>query len=95
LLMTMFLLFSYFVTVLGTFFSLMYIVFWTWLLNVLCNSGYTVVSWILVLLPFFFVLVALVVVLVGLRALKKKKEEIDGKNKKKIDDDGSNKEKKK
>jgi|LauGreDrversion4_2_1035121.scaffolds.fasta_scaffold56390_2 hypothetical protein len=38
-----------------------YIIFWTWILNIICKSGYTTVSWALVLIPYilFFILVAL------------------------------------
>lgn len=32
--------------------KVLYIVFWTWLLNLICKSGAPIVSWILVLLPF-------------------------------------------
>ena len=41
--------------------KLVYIAFWTWLLNVLCKAGYKQISWFLVLLPFvlFFVLIGL------------------------------------
>jgi hypothetical protein len=34
-----------------------YIIFWTWLLNIICKSGYPIVSWILVLLPFILLFV--------------------------------------
>ena len=30
-----------------------YIVFWTWVLQLICKSGWTSVSWILVMIPFF------------------------------------------
>tara|TARA_Y100000992_G_scaffold70981_1_gene44545 strand:- start:4589 stop:4918 length:330 start_codon:yes stop_codon:yes gene_type:complete len=38
----------------------LYILFFTWLLNVFCKAGYSSVSWFLVLLPFIlmFVLIA-------------------------------------
>jgi hypothetical protein len=38
-----------------------YILFWTWILNLICNSGSPGISWLLVLLPFilFFVLIGL------------------------------------
>ena len=41
--------------------KIVYVLFWTWLLNVLCKSGYETVSWILVLLPFvlLFILIAI------------------------------------
>ncbi len=29
-----------------------YAILWTWILNLLCEKGYTTISWILVLLPF-------------------------------------------
>lgn len=42
-------------------FKAIYIIFWTWLLNIICRGGGTLFSWLLVLLPFilFFILVAL------------------------------------
>lgn len=38
-----------------------YILFWTWILNLICNSGWTSIAWLLLLLPviMFFLLVAL------------------------------------
>lgn len=36
-------------------FKIIYVFFWTWLLNIICKSGATWVSWILVLLPFILV----------------------------------------
>ena len=41
--------------------KILYVLFWTWILNLICNQGYTAVSWILVLLPFilFFILLAM------------------------------------
>jgi len=32
--------------------KLIYILFWTWVLNLICKDGYSIISWILVLLPF-------------------------------------------
>jgi len=42
-------------------FKAVYIIFWTWFLNIICRGGGTLFSWLLVLLPFilFFILVAL------------------------------------
>ena len=39
--------------------KILYIAFWTWMLNWICRKGHTTVSWVLVLLPFllFFVLI--------------------------------------
>lgn len=41
--------------------KMIYVLFFTWLLNILCKSGYENVSWILVLFPYvlMFVLLAL------------------------------------
>jgi len=33
-------------------FQLFCIFIWTWVLNVICNSGYPTISWILILIPF-------------------------------------------
>jgi hypothetical protein len=32
--------------------KLIFILFWTWILNLICKDGYEVISWILVFLPF-------------------------------------------
>lgn len=37
-------------------FQLFCILLWTWVLNMICNSGYPIVSWILILIPFFMYL---------------------------------------
>jgi hypothetical protein len=40
--------------------KILYILFWTWVLNIICRAGYTSISWFLVLFPFIllFVLIA-------------------------------------
>jgi hypothetical protein len=40
-------------------FNLIYILFWTWILHLICKDGYTNISWFLVLLPFVFLFVLL------------------------------------
>jgi len=35
--------------------KLLCILFWTWILNLICKAGYKWVSWLLVLLPFIMV----------------------------------------
>jgi hypothetical protein len=44
--------------------KLMYILFWTWVLNLICNAGYSGISWFLVLLPLivFFLLIGLLII---------------------------------
>lgn len=39
----------------------LYILFWTWILNLICKSGAPIVSWVLVLFPFIlmFIFIAL------------------------------------
>ena len=37
--------------------KIIYILFWTWVLNLICRDGYTVISWFLVLLPFILLFV--------------------------------------
>lgn len=41
----------------------LWILFYTWFLNFLCNKGYTAISWFLVLLPFFMLAVVAVLAL--------------------------------
>jgi len=37
--------------------KIMYVIFWTWILNLICKSGATPVAWILVLFPFVLMLI--------------------------------------
>ena len=34
-------------------FKMFFILLWSWFLNFLCSIGYSIISWILILLPFF------------------------------------------
>lgn len=36
--------------------KLIYVIFWTWLLNIICAAGYITVSWVLVLVPYILML---------------------------------------
>lgn len=38
-------------------FKIIYILFWTWILNLICKDGYTSISWLLVLFPFILMFV--------------------------------------
>lgn len=44
--------------------KLVYILFWTWILNLICRDGHKTISWLLVLLPYilFFVLIGLIMI---------------------------------
>uniref|UniRef100_A0A6C0EV10 Uncharacterized protein n=1 Tax=viral metagenome TaxID=1070528 RepID=A0A6C0EV10_9ZZZZ len=37
--------------------KLLYILFWTWILNLICKDGHTGISWLLVLLPWILLFV--------------------------------------
>ena len=39
-------------TLLVHLFHIVYVVFWTWVLNLICKAGYKWISWVLVLAPF-------------------------------------------
>jgi hypothetical protein len=45
--------------------KLVYIIFWTWILNLICGAGASSLSWLLVLFPIilFFVLIGLMMAL--------------------------------
>lgn len=45
------------------FIKIIYVLFWTWVLNLICQQGAPIISWLLVLFPFvlFFVLLASVI----------------------------------
>jgi len=44
--------------------KLIYILFWTWVLNLICKAGYKNIAWFLVLIPFLmmFVLLGLLII---------------------------------
>jgi len=44
--------------------KLIYILFWTWVLNLICKDGHSGISWLLVLLPFIllFVIIGLIMI---------------------------------
>ncbi len=46
----------------------MYIVFWTWVLNMMCKDGYPAVAWVLVLLPF----IGMLLVMLSMEKVKKR-----------------------
>ena len=44
--------------------KLIYILFWTWILNLICKDGHSGISWLLILLPFIllFVIIGLLMI---------------------------------
>jgi len=43
--------------------KIIYIIFWTWILNLMCKDGHSGIAWFLILIPFilFFILMLMVV----------------------------------
>jgi len=48
-------------------FKVLFIAIWTWFLNFLCTKGYTIISWILVILPFVMFILMILLVLEVIR----------------------------
>jgi hypothetical protein len=44
--------------------KIIYILFWTWILNLMCKDGHTNIAWFLLLLPFILLFVLLGMVMV-------------------------------
>lgn len=38
-------------------FKILYVLLWTWILNLICNAGYKYISWIFVVLPLVLMLI--------------------------------------
>jgi len=45
--------------------KIIYILFWTWILNLICKDGHKGIAWLLVLLPFILLFVILGLVLLN------------------------------
>ncbi len=43
--------------------KLLYIIFWTWLLHVICKAGYTKIAWFIFLLPIILMFLAILILL--------------------------------
>jgi len=46
--------------------KLIYVLFWTWLLNIICRGGATAFAWLLVLLPFIMLFLVLAMMMLGI-----------------------------
>jgi hypothetical protein len=46
--------------------KLVYILFWTWVLNLICKDGHTGISWLLVLLPWILLFVMMGLLMVNM-----------------------------
>ena len=52
--------------------KIMYILFWTWVLNLMCKDGHSGIAWFLVLLP--FILLAIIIGLIMANQKKSQKQ---------------------
>lgn len=52
-------------------FKVIYLLFWTWVLDLMCRDGHTGIAWFLVLLP--FLLLFLIIALISSQQQKEKK----------------------
>jgi len=46
--------------------KLLYVFFWTWVLNLICKDGHTTISWLLVLFPFILLFVMMGLLLLNM-----------------------------
>ena len=54
--------------------KIVYIFFWTWVLNLMCKDGHTNIAWFLVLLPFILLFIIIALVAMYQRENKQKKQ---------------------
>lgn len=55
--------------------KVIYILFWTWVLNLICKDGHTKIAWFLVLLPFIMLFVIMGMIMMYQQKNKKNKKE--------------------
>ena len=53
----------------GIVLRIVFYLFWTWVLDSLCNNGYSMVSWILLGMPYFILIIA--ILLIPIKIIKK------------------------
>jgi hypothetical protein len=46
--------------------KLIYILFWTWILNLICKDGHTNISWLLILLPWILLFVMMGLLMINM-----------------------------
>ena len=46
--------------------KLIYVLFWTWILNLICKDGHTGISWMLLLLPFILLFVMMGILMLNM-----------------------------
>jgi hypothetical protein len=50
--------------------KIIYILFWTWILNLICKDGHTGIAWFLVLIPFILLFVIMGLVMINPQVLE-------------------------
>ena len=56
------------------FLHLLFVIFWTWILNLICKNGFSIISWILVLVPILIYLIIVFQILLLIRKKNKSEE---------------------
>jgi uncharacterized membrane protein YgcG len=59
--------------------KILYVFFWTWVLNLMCKDGHVNIAWFLVLLPFVLLFMIVYLVMVNQKKSKHKMEGFDKK----------------
>jgi hypothetical protein len=54
--------------------KIIYILFWTWVLNLICKDGYTSIAWLLVLLPFILLFVIIGLIMLNQQSMQKQNQ---------------------
>jgi len=52
-------------------FKVLYVLFWTWVLNLICRDGHSGIAWFLVLIPFMLFFLIIVMLMVNHKLIKK------------------------
>jgi H+/Cl- antiporter ClcA len=50
--------------------KIVYVLFWTWILNLICKDGHKEIAWFLVLIPFILLFVIMGLVMINPRVLE-------------------------
>lgn len=56
--------------------KILYVLFWTWVLNLMCKDGHTGIAWFLILLPFLLFFIIIGTIMIQQRKKRYKKERL-------------------
>lgn len=62
--------------------NIIWVIIWTWFLNLVCNKGFTTISWILVLAPYVVGFIALMTGVVSISDVQEIQKQQETENKK-------------